>query len=114
MEGLISWLTRDEYLKWKLSVIGTFDCRLYSIQILTAVATSTAKAFCPVLWYSYVAVCGLPVRRPNHAPVMARFARDCLDRMRELVLSLDTTLGPGKKVDDPYPSALLLRCKLTL
>lgn len=42
----------------------------------------------------YVAVAGLPERRKDHAPVMARFARDCLDQLRELVLSLETSLGP--------------------
>jgi Adenylate and Guanylate cyclase catalytic domain len=43
---------------------------------------------------SYVAVVGLPTPRKNHAIVMARFARDCLDRMRVLTLELETTLGP--------------------
>lgn len=48
-----------------------------------------------------MAVAGLPVRRPNHAPVMARFARECLDRMRELVMTLETSLGPGTKTARP-------------
>jgi Adenylate and Guanylate cyclase catalytic domain len=43
---------------------------------------------------SYVAVVGLPTPRKNHAIVMARFARDCLDRMRVLTLELETALGP--------------------
>jgi class 3 adenylate cyclase len=32
----------------------------------------------------YVAVCGLPDPRKDHAVVMARFARDCLTKMNDL------------------------------
>jgi class 3 adenylate cyclase len=42
----------------------------------------------------YVAVCGLPDPRKDHAVVMARFARDCLARMRVLVTKLEVILGP--------------------
>ena len=42
----------------------------------------------------YVAAAGLPDPREDHAVVMARFARDCLARMGELVHQLEITLGP--------------------
>jgi hypothetical protein len=42
---------------------------------------------------SYVAVCGLPDPRPNHAPVMSRFAHDCALKFREVVKKLDVSLG---------------------
>jgi class 3 adenylate cyclase len=42
----------------------------------------------------YVAVCGLPEPCDEHAIVMARFTRDCLEKMNELVRKLETTLGP--------------------
>jgi class 3 adenylate cyclase len=42
----------------------------------------------------YVAVAGLPDPRHDHAVVMARFARDCLARMRVLTRKLEVTLGP--------------------
>lgn len=42
----------------------------------------------------YVAVCGLPYQCNNHATVMAKFARDCLDRMNDLTKRLEITLGP--------------------
>jgi len=42
----------------------------------------------------YVAVCGLPDPKKDHAVVMARFAQDCLDASRDLVKRLETTLGP--------------------
>lgn len=42
----------------------------------------------------YVAVCGLPEPRKDHAIVMARFARDCLYRMNTLTKQLELTLGP--------------------
>jgi len=44
---------------------------------------------------SYVAVCGLPQPRKNHAVIMARFARDCRSRMAELTRELESILGPG-------------------
>jgi class 3 adenylate cyclase len=42
----------------------------------------------------YVAVCGLPDPRKDHAVTMCRFARDCMFRMWALVKKLETTLGP--------------------
>jgi class 3 adenylate cyclase len=44
---------------------------------------------------SYVAVVGLPDPRKDHAVVMARFARDCRDKMAALTRELEVTLGPG-------------------
>ena len=43
---------------------------------------------------SYVAVCGLPEPRADHAVVMARFARDCMIKMQYLVKQLEVRLGP--------------------
>ena len=42
----------------------------------------------------YVAAAGLPDPRPDHALVMARFAKDCMKRMNELTKQLETSLGP--------------------
>jgi len=42
----------------------------------------------------YVAVCGLPEPRKDHAVVMSLFARDCMAKMKELVRELEVTLGP--------------------
>ncbi|CAB9505204.1 Receptor-type guanylate cyclase gcy [Seminavis robusta] len=42
----------------------------------------------------YVAVCGLPLPRKEHAVVMAKFASDCLHKMKRLVQQLETSLGP--------------------
>jgi class 3 adenylate cyclase len=42
----------------------------------------------------YVAVTGLPEPRKDHAVVMAKFARECLDRFNELTKRLEITLGP--------------------
>jgi class 3 adenylate cyclase len=44
---------------------------------------------------SYVAVCGLPTPRTDHAVVMTRFACMCLEKMRALVSRLEVTLGPS-------------------
>lgn len=46
----------------------------------------------------YVAVCGMPEPRKDHAVAMVRFARDCLARMSSLSQQLEITLGPGKYV----------------
>ena len=42
----------------------------------------------------YVAVTGLPEPRKDHAIVMARFSRECLDKFNELAKKLEITLGP--------------------
>jgi hypothetical protein len=42
----------------------------------------------------YVAVAGLPEPRKDHAVVMARFARDILQKMREMVKQMVVELGP--------------------
>lgn len=42
----------------------------------------------------YVAVCGLPEPRKDHAAVMCRFASDCMYRMQNLVKALEVSLGP--------------------
>jgi class 3 adenylate cyclase len=42
----------------------------------------------------YVAVCGLPEPAKDHAVRMARFAKDCMNKMRALVKMLESTLGP--------------------
>ena len=44
---------------------------------------------------SYVAVCGLPEPRKNHAVAMARFAFECVEKMKEKTRELEVTLGPG-------------------
>ena len=42
----------------------------------------------------YVAVCGLPEPNHDHAIVMARFARECMEKGNEAVRELELTLGP--------------------
>jgi class 3 adenylate cyclase len=42
----------------------------------------------------YVAVCGLPLPRKDHAVVMARFARDCTTQANKITRKLECTLGP--------------------
>ena len=47
-----------------------------------------------ILW-SFEFTCIAP--RLNHAVVMAKFAQNCLDKFREIVIMLDTELpGTGK------------------
>ena len=41
-----------------------------------------------------MAACGLPDKRQDHAVVMSRFARECLQSMRMVVQKLELTLGP--------------------
>jgi hypothetical protein len=42
----------------------------------------------------YVAVTGLPEARPDHAVVMAKFAKECLEKFNELSKQLEISLGP--------------------
>ncbi|KAL7572637.1 hypothetical protein ACA910_010388 [Epithemia clementina (nom. ined.)] len=51
----------------------------------------------------YVAVCGVPEPRRNHAVVMARFAAECRACMNTLTKELELTMGPDT-------GELLLRC----
>ena len=46
----------------------------------------------------YVAVCGLPDPRPDHAVVMAKFACECVREMSRLTQSLEIELGPDTAV----------------
>ena len=43
---------------------------------------------------TYVAICGLPDPRPNHAVIMARFANDCAAKAKTLLRQLEVELGP--------------------
>ncbi|KAG7341943.1 adenylate/guanylate cyclase with integral membrane sensor [Nitzschia inconspicua] len=43
---------------------------------------------------SYVAVTGLPEPQEDHAVIMAKFARDCLEKMRDVTNALEVLLGP--------------------
>lgn len=43
----------------------------------------------------YLAVCGLPTPRKDHAIAMVKFASDCLIKMKSLAQSLELELGPG-------------------
>ena len=43
---------------------------------------------------SYVAACGVPDPKPNHAIVMCRFARDCRETFDILTKELEKELGP--------------------
>jgi len=44
---------------------------------------------------SYIAVCGLPEPRKNHAVAMAKFAFACLEKMKEKTQDMELNLGPG-------------------
>ena len=61
----------------------------------------------------YVAVSGLPEPRNDHAVVMAKFARECMDRMKPITNRLEVVLGPdtGDLVSNnsiPHRMVLLL------
>lgn len=43
----------------------------------------------------YLACCGLPESRADHAVVMAKFSRKCLIKMNEVAHQLADALGPG-------------------
>ena len=43
----------------------------------------------------YVAVTGLPKPQQDHAVIMAKFARDCMFKMRQVIHELKDVLGAG-------------------
>ena len=43
----------------------------------------------------FVAVSGLPKPEKRHAVIMAQFAEDCKQKMKQIVVGLETVLGPG-------------------
>jgi class 3 adenylate cyclase len=43
---------------------------------------------------SYVAVTGLPDPQPNHATIMVRFSRECLEKFKKVTTKLEVELGP--------------------
>jgi class 3 adenylate cyclase len=45
----------------------------------------------------YVAVCGVPEPKKDHAVAMVRFARECLERLSSMSQQLEISLGPGMK-----------------
>jgi class 3 adenylate cyclase len=53
----------------------------------------------------YVAVCGLPKPRKDHAVIMSRFASDCLSKLSVVLKRLEIELGPDT-------SELGMRCGL--
>jgi Adenylate and Guanylate cyclase catalytic domain len=61
----------------------------------------------------YVAVVGLPTSRKHHAVVMARFARDCRDKMAKITQELASTLGPVSSTSVACSSPLAVGVGLT-
>ena len=49
---------------------------------------------CTQIGDCYLAVAGLPDPRKDHAMIMARFSRDCLDKFHQVTRMLEVTLGP--------------------
>lgn len=47
-----------------------------------------------MLHFTDVAVTGLPEPQQDHAIIMAKFARDCLQKMEEVTSALEVRLGP--------------------
>ena len=43
----------------------------------------------------YVAAVGLPKPRKKHAVALARFAHDCIFKMRNVLIDMEAQLGPG-------------------
>jgi hypothetical protein len=66
------------------TVYATFD----------AIAKSRGVFKVETIGDCYVAVVGLPTPRKHHAVVMARFARDCRDKMAKITEELASILGP--------------------
>ena len=88
IEGFTCWAserTASDVFVLLESLYGAFD----------AVSQKMGVFKIETIGDSYVAVCGLPKPRKDHAVVMARFAQTCLSRMVKLVQELELQLGPS-------------------
>lgn len=65
-----------------------------SIGSLLCISFNSSYLFHSFCRDCYVAVAGLPDPCEDHAVSVARFARDCLKKMKEITLKLEVTLGP--------------------
>lgn len=87
IEGFTAWSsTRDA------AQVFTLLETLYSA--FDAIAKKRGVYKVETIGDSYLAVCGLPEPRMNHAVVMARFAGDCRTAMHALTRRLSKSLGP--------------------
>ena len=53
---------------------------------------SLEKSLTNRLWL--IAVCGVPKANSHHAVVMSQFAREAMNRFKEIICDLELTLGP--------------------
>jgi class 3 adenylate cyclase len=60
----------------------------------------------------YVAVCGMPEPRKDHAVAMIRFARECLTRMALMSQELEVSLGPGENLNGCQSESLIFRISI--
>ena len=87
MEGFTAWSSmRDPSSVFHLleTIYSSFD----------AVADKRGVFKVETVGDCYVAVCGLPEPNKDHAVVMARFARDCLQKLTAVTSRLEVILGP--------------------
>jgi class 3 adenylate cyclase len=87
LAGFTAWSsTREPYQVFELleMIYGAFD----------GIARKRRVFKVETVGDCYVAVCGLPTPRKEHAVVMARFASDCQLRSRLIFRKLEVQLGP--------------------
>ena len=87
----------QKYGVFKVETIG--DCVSLSLHVSSIVESKTHRMahppiLCTYVPRQYVAVCGLPDPREDHALVMCRFARECVHKMNNLTKKLELVLGP--------------------
>ena len=89
---LMSLPRKEKSSKWKL-------CKDYTMHFLLCFYSERRIPLTFSFWPtdsgdSYMAVTGIPEPQQDHATRMARFAGDCLARMKCLVAELESSLGP--------------------
>ncbi|CAJ1967128.1 unnamed protein product [Cylindrotheca closterium] len=85
--GFTAWSSaREPHQVFKLleTIYGAFDKIAYRHNVFKIETVGDC----------FVAVAGLPEPNKQHALCVAKFARDCLKKMKELVVMLEVTLGP--------------------
>ena len=95
IKGFTAWSSLrqpDEVFHLLESIYGAFD----------ALARSFGVFKVETIGDTYVAVSGLPQPRKNHAIVMARYAKACIDKMTVVCHRLVQTLGPVRPASPLY------------
>jgi hypothetical protein len=90
MEPLIKLQRKGAFLRLKR--LGTYILSAYALAMYFILMPHRRLFHFVFLSDCYVAICGVPTPRADHAVAMARFATECLTKMNSLTKELEAKL----------------------